>query len=1044
MIRKCLLLLFSLSFVYQLYGQERQVSGKVTATEDGSALPGVNVVVKGTSTGTVTDANGFYKISVPGSDAALVFSFIGLRSEEVVVGNRNVIDISLSLDVTQLSEVVVTGVGVATDKKRIGLAVETIKSSDIIKSSPSADLSQALIGKVPGALIQSVSGQPGQQQNILLRGINSLTGTQPMIMVDGVQINTDNNNNGSATNFSSRLADLDLSNIERVEVVQGAAAATIYGAQGANGVIQIFTKKGQAGKTRIDVSHSSTFDNYLNIGDLEPARLHYFNTRADGRLAGTGDVLLEPDAQTGIWPDPIANVTADTIIDKPYVNELFDNIDAIFKNNARTSNSSVTLSGGSEKLQYLTSASFLEQESIINGKLERINLRLNLDAKLSNKLSLSSRTVLVSSTNTTGGITGANNVASPLSNAINIYPYIDLTRRDAINNFVANPTGDNSINPFFTFDNRKYSADVLRGIQNFDLNYEVNKFLTLNAKYGIDSYQYYYRQYTRNQSEMLSNGLGNLNGQLEVQQDRGRTQNFLASAFFNVDAKRDFNSRLPITWNTQIAFDWRSNYLDQIEAIGNDVPTFTDNITLSQTANAEIDQFTEEFITYGYLVNTKVEYDAKVGLSGGFRADYSSAFGEGSKAFIFPRGDAFVRLSEFEFFSPLKNVVNEFKIRTAYGEAGIQPNAFDRFPTFGTLSIDQNAGLIVQPTLNNPGLNVEVSKEFEIGTDITFGLNNGVYLPSATLNLTYWDRSSTGVIRAIDVAPSTGSGQFLTNALSFASNGWQAGLNITAIDLENFKWNSTINYSKSVNKVVDISNDKDITLGNNHVIKEGTRVGSFFGFVPLNSLSQTRSNGTRYIDAANEQNFEVGPYGYVVNKTTRQVVFADEGKQIIGDPTPDFNMSFINEFTIFKRLTVSAQIDWVYGFDIYNQTKQWMYRDNVHPDQTVPVTINGQSGAWLNFYQSLYRTNNQVSHFVEDGSFVRLRNISVSYDLKDVLKFTKTFRLTVTGNNLFTKTKYSGLDPEAAAGLNNAVTRGLDQYAFPNFKSLGFRLDIGL
>ncbi|MCZ8021429.1 MAG: TonB-dependent receptor [Cyclobacteriaceae bacterium] len=121
-----------------------------------------------------------------------------------------------------------------------------------------------------------------------------------------------------------------------------------------------------------------------------------------------------------------------------------------------------------------------------------------------------------------------------------------------------------------------------------------------------------------------------------------------------------------------------------------------------------------------------------------------------------------------------------------------------------------------------------------------------------------------------------------------------------------------------------------------------------------------------------------------------------------------------------------------------------MYRDNVHPDQTVPVTINGQSGAWLNFYQSLYRTNNQVSHFVEDGSFVRLRNISVSYDLKDVLKFTKTFRLTVTGNNLFTKTKYSGLDPEAAAGLNNAVTRGLDQYAFPNFKSLGFRLDIGL
>jgi outer membrane cobalamin receptor len=210
---------------------QRTVTGTVTGEEDATPVPGVNVIVKGTSVGTVTDIDGKYQIGVPEDGGTLVFSFIGLATEEVEIGNQSTIDMVMTADIRQLTEIVVTGVGTAVDKRKVGISVEAVKGSDVVNSQAAADLSQALIGKVPGATIQSVSGQPGQQQNIILRGINSLSSTQPMILVDGVQINTDNNANGSAGNLSSRLADLDLTNIERVEVVQGAAAATIYGAQ---------------------------------------------------------------------------------------------------------------------------------------------------------------------------------------------------------------------------------------------------------------------------------------------------------------------------------------------------------------------------------------------------------------------------------------------------------------------------------------------------------------------------------------------------------------------------------------------------------------------------------------------------------------------------------------------------------------------------------------------------------------------------------------------------------------------------------------------
>ena len=268
------------------WAQERRIVGKVTSAEDGSSFPGVSVVVKGTSKGTSTDASGIFDMSVLLKGTTLVFSFVGVTTQEVVVGNQSEVNVSLVSDSRLLTEVVVTGSGVATSKAKLGIAVESVSAKDL-PQTPTASIDQALIGKIPGAQISSTSGNPGDPVNILLRGINSVQGgTKPLIMVDGVQV--------ASTDINS----LDLSNIDRVEVVQGAASASIYGAQGANGVIQVFTKKGKKGRTAINFSTSYSANEFLNTGNVHKADLHPYMTDANNNIVDAKGNILD---YTRVW-----------------------------------------------------------------------------------------------------------------------------------------------------------------------------------------------------------------------------------------------------------------------------------------------------------------------------------------------------------------------------------------------------------------------------------------------------------------------------------------------------------------------------------------------------------------------------------------------------------------------------------------------------------------------------------------------------------------------------------------------------------------------
>ncbi|MEO5563775.1 MAG: SusC/RagA family TonB-linked outer membrane protein, partial [Chitinophagaceae bacterium] len=418
----------------------------------------------------------------------------------------------------------------------------------------------------------------------------------------------------------------------------------------------------------------------------------------------------------------------------------------------------------------------------------------------------------------------------------------------------------------------------------------------------------------------------------------------------------------------------------------------------------------------------------------------------GSDAFVFPRADAYLRMTQLNFLKS-QRTITEWKLRGAWGKAGIQPQPYDRFITLLSGNFGNSGYLAINTVSNNPLLDVEVSTEAEAGTDISFRFGTGKSFQNVRLSATYWDKSSKNVIRAIDLAPSTGVVSIITNAIDISSKGFQASLDADMIARDNFSWDFGLRFGTSKSTIDRISNGKDIALGSTgagqFVLSQGASVGAFFGFSPLSDVNQTNGAKVRYIPENEVGNYEV-VNGYVTNKTTHAVRFTTELKPI-GDPNPDFNMTFLNNFTFFKNLSVVTQLDWVYGNDVYNQTRQWLYRDYLSGDFDKPVTINGETKPFVNYYNSLYNTNNASTHFVEKGSFLRMRELTLNYNFTRHLKipFITNAQLSLSGRNLFTITNYTGMDPEAAAALNNPLRRGVDLFSFPNFRTFQVGLNLG-
>ena len=490
---------------------------------------------------------------------------------------------------------------------------------------------------------------------------------------------------------------------------------------------------------------------------------------------------------------------------------------------------------------------------------------------------------------------------------------------------------------------------------------------------------------------------------------------------------------------------------------GFDAPIFTPwNANQAGTFKVLRD-FNRQLVTYGVLVNQRIDYSDIAGLSAGLRSDFSSAsYRQGAKAQSFPRGDAYVNVSNFGFWknARINETFNYFKLRTAYGEAGIQPGAFDRFPVLGSANLG-TSNVFTFPVRNpNIDIQIETSKETEVGTDLGFKLLRGNWIKNASVSVTYWTKETNNAIYDVDVAPTLGIGTKKQNAYGLKSEGLQASLNLGILESKKFNWDMTVNFTKQTSKISSVTGAEVVIRSSagstDYVLRAGEKIGQLYGFLILKSLDQVDPlTGLPFIPKANQGNFEVASNGYVVDKATKRPV--NSAKQYaFGDPNPKFNMSFINNVSFKNFVTFNIQWDWVYGSHLYNQTKSWMYRDGISGDYTNPITIDGQTQAYTAFYRGIYAAgafNGTKDYFYENASFLRLRNIAAAFDLA---KFTKLSvfqkaQLVVSGRNLFTKTKYSGYDPEVSSGTaNSSFDRGVDHNTIPNTKSYTLGLNIAL
>src|SRR5438552_2238195 len=968
--RKLFLFLCMFFLEISLLAQTKQVTGKVT-DENGLPLSSISVHVKNSRIGISTKIDGTFSLSVP-ENATLVFTGVGYLPKEVSVAGQSAVNVSLAIDSVSMHEVVVTGTGVATEKKKLSIDVASVSSKDFSKSAI-LSIDQALVGKIAGAQIQTPSGEPGQKANIILRGVNSLGSTNPIILVDGVQV-TDING-------------LDIANVEKVEVAKGPAAGMLYGAQGANGVIQIFTKKGTKNRrASISLNSKVSIDNAIMDENLV-AKRHHYKTDAQGNILDQNGNILAPDAN-GQWPDPAEedfNTNFDLTNDKSYPSSLpiYNHLKQAYRQ-AVSYNNSLNIAGGGEKSDYSFTFSRLDQQSVLSNKFTRMNLSSNLGFDLFKGFSFRNTTQtifqnenLVSGTyNVTDRILfnpdplflGTNNNRFEL---LNSFPWINFkSTYPGTNLIVVRPRDENQLNVLSEPDWHTRTGKNTRIINNANVNYKFPKFVELDYKYGIEWWTSEFNDFYKNQEAAPQVAVAfwgpSPKGSLRRDYAKSIYQNSLATFYFRTDFQQDFKIKLPIKTSTQVSYDYRKLDYTSFFSQGLNLPQYPPFI-ISNAEQKVSGDGSFQYLTFGYLVNQTIDYGNLFGVTGGFRSDYNSEFGDQKKPFNFGRGTAYFRLSEL-----LKsNKLTEWKIRGAYGAAGIPPhefngNYYNRPTTLGTITLGNSTALFLQNTKGNPELGVQIVKELEVGTDVTYKPFAGAWLQKINFSGTAWRKKNSDIVNLAELPPSSGVQNVAENLIDLNVKGIDLSLDADMYTSKTLGWQFGVRFGTFKTKVTNVRNGKDVVSGV-FAVKQGQALGNFYTVTALKSIDQLRPDKTPYIDPANAGDYEI-VNGMVVNKTTKRVVLTDPNDQsIVGNAYPKFNMSFFNTITFRQNLSLSFQFDWVHGNSIYNLTKQWMFRDRIQKDFDKEVTIDGKTGSYVNYWNSLYNSVQRTGFFVEDG-----------------------------------------------------------------------------
>ena len=1031
--KKILLLsIFSLILTtsFQVLAQERTVSGKVSSAEDGSGLPGVNVVLKGTSNGTTTDVEGMYKLNVPASGGSLVFSFIGLETTEIAIGERTTVDISLGLDVTQLNEVVVVGYG-TVEKRKLSSAVSSVSGSEISQlATPS--FADQLGGRAAGVQVRVNSGIIGATPTILIRGVNSLSsGTFPLVVIDGIPMTTGSQSSVTPTN---PLADINPSDIESYEILKDGAAAAIYGSRAANGVILVTTKRGtkSKGKPRVEFSATTGFSEAVNRFDLLNAE--QFEQVANLKLTNAG-------AAASAFTDPNVPGSGET-----------DWQDVLLRKGKFT-NYNINLSGANESTNYYFSVGYQQQESnIVSNSQDRFTFKTNADHRL-NKFLKFGTGISFTRSQTSGLNTGSNALSGNLSGGIRAFP--NVTALNPLDPTGYNISGDRQAlgqgantraitsswtNQAFVLANNKFEATTDRVLANIYGQVDIVEGLSFKTYYGID---YLANKDFQKQDPRHGDGRGS-NGSIFNQFRDVTLWNWQNTLAYN----KDFGDH---GIDAVAGLEYQ---LQTFESFNGQGTSFSDLFFMEHglISNTYVNQFSGGTYNQASFASTfgRLNYSFKDRYLLGFsiRNDGLSRLAEDSRQGTFFGGSVGYRLSEEDFFknSQLTNVINSLKVRASYAEVGnADIGLFPYASLYGSARYGAQNGIAFSQAGNNE-LQWETSKKLNIGADFGF-LNNKL-----SLTVDYYNNDVDGNILAVPYAPSLGipGGSSIDQNIGVIRNsGIEFSVNATPVSKGGFAWNINANFTTVKNEVLETFRNTagefaEVGTGSYSIsARVGEPINVIYGYTwaGVNSANGfpmfEKGDGTiiqrNIVSGAFSVFNPSDPTNTSTAATLSPLDVANGGdRKVLGSTLAKWYGGFGNNFS-YKNFSLELFFRFSGGNKVYNQTRQDVLLNQdftnsgtellnswtpENPNTDIPRMYIGNNA-------QVNQTGVAVSRFVENGDFLRLQNVSLGYSVpKSVLEKTGNFKLSsvrifAQTQNALTFTKYKGLDPELGGGFDN-------------------------
>lgn len=1001
------------------------ISGKVTGSGNASAA-NVSVVVRNTNFGTTTDAEGAYSINAnlkPGK-YVLEFSGVGFKTattEVTIINSTNTYtaDVSLANDVLGLDEVVVTGTSQGTTKKQLGSYVSTVKADQLNKGA-TGNVLAALQGKTAGAQIIQNSGDPAGGISVRLRGISSInSSSEPLYIVDGIIVNnsttrvTNTSGNYDGQNFvgnigQNRLSDINPADIERIEVLNGAAAAAIYGSRANAGVVQIFTKRGSSGAPVVSFTTSFTVSQLRKSVEVNQAPTKFGNA-PDGPSAQTQDIL------TLAW-------TNTTPVKR------YDYNDYIFQTALGTDNT-VSVSGGKDKTKYYTSASYFFNQGIIkNTDFRRFSFRSNIDQTITDKLSLSIGLNYINSA--ANEKPDGNSFFSPI-NSINIIGnFHDIEARDALGNIQA--IGERQrVNPVSVIEDIKQRQETNRMLASAAVKWKPIKNLSIDYTMGIDNYTQAGVTYIPPFTYAVNTAF--FGGGLSLDPAQNGYASTGVSNYFQI------NNEINATYQWRISDDLSSTtqagYSVQYEKSsyallqGRGLAPFVETVNGASTILPGVDSRGELSISGTYL-QQNFKFKNHLFVTGAVRVDGSSVFGENERNQVYVKASGSYILSETDFWAKgnVGKWWNLFKLRAAYGESGnltgIGP--YERFNSYSSLSFLGRTSSFSSSTLANTNVKPERQTEFEIGTDLGF-LDSRI-----GVQFNYYVKNVKDLLINRVIAPTTGFSSLLDNFGSLENKGFEIVLNLGIVRKKDFNWSATGIFNRNRNKALKIG--QALTLlstnaGAPVAILEGQPIGIFYGtFFAVDAGGNQIKNASGI--PLTERGVQNSPLTYTPQRDAGGLPSGTVLRKLIGDPNPDFTASLVNELS-YKRISLRFQFDAVQGVDVFNA--DWRTRQGVGNGKVAEQEHRGQLPR--GYISGVYGIEEWR---IDDGSFVKLRELAVSYDFGKVKNIFSSLILTLSGRNLISFDNYKGYDPEVNAGGQSTILRGIDFGAVPIPRTFNF------